>query len=288
MIDSFAREYEFLSNFYPAEVVYQGIKYKNNEAAFQAQKTKDIKDRFQFASLNPSEAKKLGRRIELRSDWEQVKTNVMYEICLAKFTQNADLKQKLLDTHDEYLEEGNTWNDRVWGTVNGVGENRLGKILMRIREELSMDFDLYSAKSECVEWIRKFFDENGKGCNAIIGISGGKDSSVVAALCVEALGKDRVIGVLMPNGEQTDIDDAVALCEFLGIRFTQVNIKDAYDGILNDMGDLFVSRDDGSYVNELMDISEQTKVNLPPRLRMATLYAVSQSLNGRVANTCNL
>ena len=89
MIDSFVREYEFLSNFYPAEVIYQGVKYKNNEAAFQAQKTKDIKDRFQFASLNPSEAKKLGRRIELRSDWEQVKTNVMYEICLAKFTQNA-------------------------------------------------------------------------------------------------------------------------------------------------------------------------------------------------------
>lgn len=288
MIDSFVREYEFLSNFYPAEVIYQGIKYKNNEAAFQAQKTKDIKDRFQFSSLNPSEAKKLGRRIELRSDWEQVKTNVMYEICLAKFTQNADLKQKLLDTHDEYLEEGNTWNDKVWGTVNGVGENRLGKILMRVREELSMDFDLYSAKNECVEWIRKFFDENGKGCNAIIGISGGKDSSVVAALCVEALGKDRVIGVLMPNGEQADIDDAVTLCEFLGIRFTQVNIRDAYNGILNGMGNLFVPREDGSYVNDLMTVSEQTKVNLPPRLRMAALYAVSQSLNGRVANTCNL
>lgn len=143
-------------------------------------------------------------------------------------------------------------------------------------------------KNRCVSWIKDWFDKNGENCNAIIGISGGKDSSVVAALCVEALGKDRVIGVLMPNGEQSDIDDAVTLCEFLGIRFTQVNIKYAYNGILDGMGNLFVPKEDGSYVNDLMAVSEQTKVNLPPRLRMATLYAVSQSLNGRVANTCNL
>ena len=134
-------------------------------------------------------------------------------------------------------------------------------------------FDAIKVKNDCVKWIRDFFHENGKGCNAVIGISGGKDSSVVAALCVEALGKERVIGVLMPNGEQRDIDMAQLLVSFLGIRSFTVNIKDAVDGLIK---------------NIPFDISEQSRVNLPPRIRMATLYAVSQSNNGRVANTCNL
>lgn len=134
-------------------------------------------------------------------------------------------------------------------------------------------FDALKVKNDCVKWIRDFFEENGKGCNAVIGISGGKDSSVVAALCVEALGKDRVIGVLMPNGEQLDIDMAQLLVSFLGIRSFTVNIKEAVDGLVK---------------NIPFDISEQSRVNLPPRIRMATLYAVSQSNNGRVANTCNL
>lgn len=149
--------------------------------------------------------------------------------------------------------------------------------------------DPKKTKDEVVQWIRNYFAENGKDCTAVIGISGGKDSSIVAALCVEALGKDRVIGVLMPNGEQADIDDAITLCEVLGIKFTQVNIQEAYRGILDSMGYLFVPRDDGSYVNDSMAVSEQAKINLPPRLRMATLYAVAQSIpgGGRVANTCN-
>lgn len=134
-------------------------------------------------------------------------------------------------------------------------------------------FDALKVKNDCVKWIRDFFEENGKGCNAVIGISGGKDSSVVAALCVEALGKDRVIGVLMPSGEQLDIDMAQLLVSFLGIRSFTVNIKEAVDGLVK---------------NIPFDISEQSRVNLPPRIRMATLYAVSQSNNGRVANTCNL
>lgn len=134
-------------------------------------------------------------------------------------------------------------------------------------------FDAIKVKNDCVKWIRDFFNENGKGCNAVIGISGGKDSSVVAALCVEALGKERVIGVLMPNGEQRDIDMAKLLVSFLGIRSFTVNIKEAVDGLIK---------------NIPFDISEQSRVNLPPRIRMATLYAVSQSNNGRVANTCNL
>ena len=130
-------------------------------------------------------------------------------------------------------------------------------------------------KNECVEWIRDFFEKNGKGCNAIVGISGGKDSSVTAALCVEALGKERVIGVLMPCGEQHDIDCAEQLVEHLGINHYVVNIKAAVDGLMSAMP-------------WNMAISTQTKINLPARIRMATLYAVSQSNNGRVANTCNL
>ena len=134
-------------------------------------------------------------------------------------------------------------------------------------------FDAAKVKDQCVQWIRDFFEENGKGCNAVIGISGGKDSSVVAALCVEALGKDRVIGVLMPNGEQHDIDMAILLTDHLGIRRFVVNIKDAVDGVVNAVP---------------FELSTQSRTNLPPRIRMATLYAVSQSHNGRVANTCNL
>lgn len=134
-------------------------------------------------------------------------------------------------------------------------------------------FNAEKVKNECVQWIRDFFEENGKGCNAVVGISGGKDSSIVAALCVEALGKDRVIGVLMPCGEQTDIDMAKLLVETLGIKHYIVNIKDAVEGITNSIP---------------FELSEQSRTNLPSRIRMSTLYAVSQSHNGRVANTCNL
>ena len=93
-------------------------------------------------------------------------------------------------------------------------------------------FNAEKVKNECVLWIKEFFEENGKGCNSVIGISGGKDSSVVAALCVEALGKERVIGVLMPNGEQADIDCAIKLVEHLGIKYYIVNIKDSVEGML--------------------------------------------------------
>ena len=137
-------------------------------------------------------------------------------------------------------------------------------------------FNAKQACEDCAEWIKNWFEQNGKGCNAVIGISGGKDSSVVAALCVKALGKDRVIGVLMPNGEQKDIADAKQLVAYLGIPFYVCNIKKSVDGALE------------SLQNAGIEISRQTKVNLPPRIRMATLYALSQSKNGRVANTCNL
>ncbi len=134
-------------------------------------------------------------------------------------------------------------------------------------------FDALKVKNECVNWIRGFFEKNGKGCNAVVGISGGKDSSIVAALCVEALGRDRVIGVLMPCGEQSDIDMAKLLVEHLKIKHYVINIKDAVDGVTK---------------NIPFELSDQSRVNLPPRIRMSVLYAVSQSHNGRVANTCNL
>ena len=134
-------------------------------------------------------------------------------------------------------------------------------------------FDAKKTKDECIKWIRDFFEQNGRDCNAVIGISGGKDSSIVAALCAAALGKDRVIGVLMPNGEQADIDMAKLLVDHLGIRHYIVNIKDAVEGVIK---------------NVPFELSAQSLQNLPPRIRMSTLYAVSQSHNGRVANTCNL
>lgn len=136
MIKEFKGKNYFLSNFYVAPVVWNGIMYQNNEAAFQSAKTTNEKIRASFALLNPSQAKAKGRRVQLRHDWEKVKYDIMYEICFAKFSQNEDLKEKLLATGEQHLEEGNTWGDKIWGTVNGKGQNNLGKILMKVRKEL--------------------------------------------------------------------------------------------------------------------------------------------------------
>lgn len=137
-------------------------------------------------------------------------------------------------------------------------------------------FNAETATREAVVWIRDFFEKNGKGCNAVLGISGGKDSSVVAALCVAALGKDRVIGVLMPKGEQADISASRLLVNHLGIKSYEINILKAVEGIEAEL-----SVQDFEY-------STVARTNLPPRIRMSTVYAVSQCVNGRVANTCNL
>ncbi len=135
-------------------------------------------------------------------------------------------------------------------------------------------FDVKDATEKCIKWIQDFFKENGPTCNAVLGISGGKDSSIVAALCVAALGKDRVIGVLMPNGEQYDIEDSYGICKFLDIKYHVVNIKESYDGLVKAL-------------KKEVELSNQAIINLAPRLRMSTVYAVSQCYNGRVANTCN-
>lgn len=136
-------------------------------------------------------------------------------------------------------------------------------------------FDVEKTIEDACDWIRDFFEKNGKGCNAIVGISGGKDSSVTAALCAKALGTERVVGVLMPCGIQSDIDCSQKLVDHLGIRYYTVNIKDAVDGLIKNMP-------------EGLEITAQAKTNLPPRIRMSTLYAIGQCVNGRVANTCNL
>lgn len=139
-----------------------------------------------------------------------------------------------------------------------------------------MSFDAKKVKNEIVGWIRKFFEENGMDCNAVVGISGGKDSNIVAALCVEALGKERVVGVLMPNGGQSDISYSQMLVDYFDIESYTINIENSVRGILTEM------------LNNIGDVTPQTMTNLPARIRMAALYAISQSKNGRVANTCNL
>ena len=139
-----------------------------------------------------------------------------------------------------------------------------------------MEFCARKTKEALIVWIRAWFEKNGRDCNAVIGISGGKDSSVCAALCVQALGKDRVIGVLMPNGTQSDIADSRQLVEHLGIRSVTVNIAGAVDAIHTQLRTARIAA------------TAQTEINLPPRVRMSVLYAVSQSMNGRVINTCNL
>jgi NAD+ synthase len=139
--------------------------------------------------------------------------------------------------------------------------------------EFENNFNAEIETQRIINWIKEFFDKNGPDKNCIIGISGGKDSTIIAKLLVEALGKDRVIGVTMPNGIQIDIDDSKKIIDLLGIKSFNININNAYNGLLGELKDI--------------EIKEDTKINLPPRLRMATLYAIAQSFNGFVVNTCN-
>lgn len=136
-------------------------------------------------------------------------------------------------------------------------------------------FDAKKTKDEIITWIRNYFRKNGPDCNAVVGMSGGKDSTIVAALCCEALGKDRVFGVIMPNTAMKDSDIAVEICEYLDIDYMDINIGEAYDSLTEELA-----------ANDIK-LSSNAATNLPARLRMSTLFMVAQSVNGRVANTCN-
>ncbi|SFB83773.1 NAD(+) synthase [Butyrivibrio sp. YAB3001] len=150
------------------------------------------------------------------------------------------------------------------------------------------NFDANSKIDEIIKWIQDWFNENGPKASAVVGVSGGKDSTIVAALLVRALGKERVVGVLMPNGEQKDIEDSKKVVELLGIKNYIVNINAAVEGLYGAIEKAVKENPDdtGLFVKEL---TKDSKINTPPRMRMATLYAIAQSLpnGGRVANTCN-
>lgn len=130
----FEGQYHFLSNFFDSPLTLNGFVFLNGEAAFQG--FKDMNSTLKFATINPSEAKRLGRQVKLRPDWEVIKNTIMQDVVRAKFTQSEELQERLLATGDRLLIEGNWWNDKVWGISNGRGENRLGIILMAIRAEL--------------------------------------------------------------------------------------------------------------------------------------------------------
>lgn len=128
----------FLSNFYESSIELDGIVYRNAEAAYQAMKSNDNLVRVKFINLNGANAKALGKRIELRKDWNNIKLDIMYKIIKNKFTQNPTLTKLLVDTNDKVIIEGNTWGDTYWGMCKGKGENHLGKILMKVREEIKL------------------------------------------------------------------------------------------------------------------------------------------------------
>ena len=136
VIDRFREEFDWLSNFFLCQVEFEGMNFSNVEAAFQAAKCLDMKERERFFGLSGGQAKRLGRRVELRSDWEEVKIDIMRQVLKSKFTQNPKLREKLIATGDTELIEGNNWNDRFWGVCRGVGQNHLGKLLMEVRAEL--------------------------------------------------------------------------------------------------------------------------------------------------------
>jgi ribA/ribD-fused uncharacterized protein len=137
-IDSFENEFAFLSNFYPSKICYEGIEYPTVEHAFQAAKTFDFEQRVAIAAApTPGKAKRMGRRVSLRQDWEEVKDSIMEELVRRKF-KDKHLALLLWSTGEKELIEGNWWNDTYWGVCNGVGRNQLGKTLMKIREEIKI------------------------------------------------------------------------------------------------------------------------------------------------------
>jgi len=137
IIYRFSGKFRFLSNFYPCKIEYEGIQYPSVEHAYQASKTLDINIRKKIAGLKSAgEAKRVGRRVKLRDDWERVKLSIMEDLVRIKFTTNNELKNKLISLKGYTLIEGNNWGDTFWGVCNGTGKNHLGRILMKVRDEI--------------------------------------------------------------------------------------------------------------------------------------------------------
>lgn len=190
-----------------------------------------------------------------------------------------------------------------WNTVNKIIEKVFadypGTVLICEYNGEPKPFDPVQTKNDLVDWIRRWFTRNGPNCHAVVGLSGGKDSTVVAALCKEALGKDRVLGVMMPNGAQYDIGDSRWTADILNIKAIEVNIKDMYDAFHSNIDHAILGAEASAIMEENVYLEDfwdsvgetsQSRINLPPRIRMTTLYAIAQMLpnGGRVANTCNL
>ena len=140
-IKGFFDDYSWLSNFHPCSVMFKGLVFKSSEAAYQAAKSLDPADWLRFSQMTASESKREGKVVKIREDWNDVKYNIMYDIVLDKFLRNKDLREKLLNTGDKYLEETNWWKDKIWGVYNGEGTNWLGKILMDVRSKLKNNED---------------------------------------------------------------------------------------------------------------------------------------------------
>ena len=136
VIGPFDREFDFLSNFFPCRVEFEGLTFQSSEAAFQAAKSNSMEERSRFTTVNASKSKRMGRKVALRNDWESVKIDVMRQVLQCKFNQNAELREKLVKTGDAQLTEFNTWKDSWWGVYNGKGHNHLGKLLMEVRSHL--------------------------------------------------------------------------------------------------------------------------------------------------------
>lgn len=133
-VEAFDGEFRFLSNFHPAQVSHDGINFPTTEHAFQAAKTLDFQARREVSALStPGKAKRAGRELVLRPDWEQIRVQIMLELTLLKFARNRNLCGQLIVTGNQHLIEGNNWNDTFWGVCNGQGQNNLGKILMHVR-----------------------------------------------------------------------------------------------------------------------------------------------------------
>ena len=191
---------------------------------------------------------------------------------------------------------GGDWN-KVNQIIEKVFADYPGTVLICEHNGEPKPFDPVQIKNDLVDWIRRWFTQNGPNCHAVCGLSGGKDSTVVAALCKEALGKDRVLGVMMPNGVQYDISDSRLVADFLDIKAMEVNIIEMYNAFLNNIKHGFLHQkeiaimNENSYLEEfwgIMKETDQMRINLPPRVRMTTLFAVAQCCNGRVSCNCNL